>query len=244
MNRIHVIQELINEVRAETYLEIGVKKGQCFLNIFAPSKIGVDPEFKIPAQRKLSTAVQNPTNVTNRYYEITSDEFFEKHADRVLTSGIDVAFVDGLHTYQQSYTDVTNVLKHLNDGGVIVMHDCNPTSEVAALPADSIKDVRLMDIPGWTGDWCGDVWKAVAMLRSQHEDIRVFVLDCDFGLGIVSKGTPKAVLPFTRQEVDNFTYDDLDKQRQEILDLQNEEYLWDFTRELRSRNLIANQRAL
>ena len=37
-----------------------------------------------------------------RYFALTSDQFFEKVAPEVLAGGVDVVFIDGLHTYQQA----------------------------------------------------------------------------------------------------------------------------------------------
>ncbi len=42
------------------------------------------------------------------YFPTTSDAFFERHGDRL--APFDVVFVDGLHTYEQSYRDVRNAL--------------------------------------------------------------------------------------------------------------------------------------
>ena len=53
MNRLDVIQQIINHKQANTYLEIGVKKGKAFLEIRARKKIAIDPLFKISMKRKI-----------------------------------------------------------------------------------------------------------------------------------------------------------------------------------------------
>ncbi|TAG85607.1 MAG: class I SAM-dependent methyltransferase, partial [Oscillatoriales cyanobacterium] len=121
----------------------------------------------------------------------------------------DVAFIDGLHTYEQSLQDVLNTLDNLNENGVIVMHDCKPPHVLAACPAQSLQAAIDMNVPGWDGNWCGDVWKTICDLRSNRKDLRVFVLDCDFGLGIVMKGKPDIDLNLSKDELDKMTYEDV-----------------------------------
>jgi hypothetical protein len=45
MNRLTVIQDVINKVKAHRYLEIGVFKGDVLFNLKAPERIAVDPKF-------------------------------------------------------------------------------------------------------------------------------------------------------------------------------------------------------
>jgi hypothetical protein len=117
---------------------------------------------------------------------------------------LDVVFVDGLHTYQQALKDVNNSLINLNEKGVIIIHDCNPPHEAAAYPADSYDHAASLSLPGWTGEWCGDVWKTICYLRSHRNDLKIFVLDCDYGLGIVMRGEPDNDLDITEDELDKW----------------------------------------
>jgi hypothetical protein len=39
MNRLDVIQQIIDRIKAKTYLEIGVKKGKVFLNVKAKKRL-------------------------------------------------------------------------------------------------------------------------------------------------------------------------------------------------------------
>ena len=58
MNRVHVIQELIDRKKAATYLEIGFGYGDAFLNIKAPRKTVVDPKFVILKKEYSSTSLK------------------------------------------------------------------------------------------------------------------------------------------------------------------------------------------
>src|SRR5687768_4789642 len=140
--RIKIIQSLIQATRARNYLEIGVNNGACFLRLKAAHKMAVDPVFKISTGRKLKYFVKNAANFNNHYFEQTSDDFFASESEMLKVHQPKVIFVDGLHTYEQSLRDVINGLAHLQRGGVILMHDCNPPTEAAAYPADSIDHAK------------------------------------------------------------------------------------------------------
>ena len=229
MNRLDVIQQIINHKQANTYLEIGVKKGKAFLEIRARKKIAIDPLFKISRKRKIKFFLKNFSNISNEYYEMTSDMFFDKHAVRLNNlKGIDVAFIDGLHTYKQSLKDVHNCLKFLNQSGVIVMHDCNPQSETESQCLDIMEKKESMDLPGSGIAWSGDVWKTIANLRSTRSDLNIFVLDCDHGVGIITKGEPEKMLGFSVKMIEKLTYKDLEQNRLKILNLKRPSYLKEF----------------
>lgn len=213
IRRWHVIQAVIASLNARTYLEIGVADGQSILQVDAPVKIGVDP---IAPSGSVHGAVASGTMT---YFQMTSDEFFSSPPSTIRTSGIDVAFIDGLHTYRQSLRDVENCLEYLNPSGVILVHDCNPPSETAATPAESWDDAAKMNLPGWSGIWTGDVWKTIVHLRSCRSDLNVGVADCDFGVGVVCRGGQKDLLPYSSRDIQFLSYADLVQHRLAFLGL-------------------------
>ena len=208
MERKKIIQKIIDKISAKTYLEIGVKYGTVFLQIKVKRKIAIDPFFRIPFYKKLFfwDGILNA-----KYFKMTSDVFFDKYPSLFVREKIDTAFIDGLHTYRQSLKDVENCLRFLNERGVIIIHDCNPLTEAAAVPSR-----------------CGDVWKTIVYLRSQMSGLNAFVLDCDYGLGIVTKNRPENTLNFSKEEIDKMTFADLDKNRKSFLNLKRPEYLDEF----------------
>jgi len=224
MNRTDVIQRIIDKKQAKTYLEIGVANGKNFFPIRARQKIAVDPNFTFSRMRKMKWTFKNLYNVVAKYHECTSDSYF---ARKKSTDRLDVVFIDGLHTYEQSLRDVINSLISLNETGVIVMHDCNPPNQAAAHPA-SDKHAAELELPGWTGGWYGDVWKTICYLRSHRADLRVFVLDCNCGLGIVTKGEADSCLNLSEKELNEMTYEDLVSDRKNLLNLKDESYLFQF----------------
>lgn len=228
VSRVTLLQKIINRKKNVSYLEIGVLAGDTFLRIKARHKWGVDPDFGISPVKKTRYYLKNFFNIFNRYYRVESNTFFDTHGALLSRFGLDVVFIDGLHTFAQSLTDVQNALQYLNKNGVIMLHDCNPPSEVAAIPARSIREIQELNPLGFTGTWNGDVWKTIACLRATRKDLHIFVIDCDFGLGIITRGTPENMLEYSAEEVDNLSYSDLSDNRQSILNLKDVNYLEEF----------------
>lgn len=213
VSRMEAIQRAIDTIGAQRYLEIGVESGNCFSTIKATEKIGVDP---VPAQPATQRELAKPGV---QYFPMESDRFFQEEAARVLSKGVDVVFIDGLHTFAQTYRDCVNSLKHLNQGGVIFVHDCLPANASEATVAASYEEVGKLVGSTWDGYWTGDTWKAITLLRSQHTDVEAFVLDCDKGLGVILKSKGDARLSFVAEEVEKLTYADLAQRKEELIGL-------------------------
>lgn len=226
MNRIKAAQRALDRRVSPVYLEIGVSRGFAFRRISADVKIAVDPAFRLSARsRRQADAKARATY----YFETTSDAFFANETAFLEQHGVDVALIDGLHTYGQVVRDVENTLRYLRDDGVIVLHDCNPARALIARPAASQADFiaqqkGLLKI----GVWSGDVWKAIVYLRSARHDVRVAVLKCDLGVGIVRKGRPESRLSYSAAEIDTLDYADLAADRKHLLNLKPPAYLGEF----------------
>ena len=183
MDRVEILKRLAHSLNARNYLEIGVFKGSVLFALRIPRKVAVDPSPRFKFRHKLRHSLRNPTNLFNAYHRMTSDAYFREV--RPAPNSFDLVFIDGLHTYAQALRDAENALGVLRPGGVIAMHDCNPPHEAAAYPAASLADAAATCPPGWTGEWCGDVWKAIVHLNATRPDLEVAVLDCDYGVGLL-----------------------------------------------------------
>ena len=166
-NRTDIITHIVEKYGAKTYLEIGVRNGKENFNLIkVEDKDGVDP------------APVTPVN-----YQMTSDEFFNNHAkDKIY----DVIFVDGLHTGTQVYKDVMNAINYLNPNGFIILHDCNPPTEYHARSYDEYLKSR--------GEWNGDVFKGFIKLKKELVNWNCFVVDEDFGCGVITKNGLNGVI--------------------------------------------------
>lgn len=225
LDRVKLVQMVINKLSAKTYLEIGVDQGRLYEIVHGPLKIGVDPVLPAPKVAKL-------LDEKNLYVQKTSDDFFREDAPKILGNRkIDVAFIDGLHEYKQVLKDIENTLHYLSDNGVIILHDCNPWSRAAAIPAFSMPEAKeralALNYSEWDGGWTGDVWKSVVTLRSRELPLEIFVLDADCGLGVIRKRKEKKRdISITAPE--NMEYADLEKNKISYLNLKPASYYKDF----------------
>lgn len=157
-----IINYLIDVNGYADYLEIGVQDYySCCDKITAKNKTTVDPA---------------PRNKCD--YVMTSDSFF-KHLDP--ETKYDIVFIDGLHHKEQVLRDIENSLKHLKEGGTIVVHDCLPTTEEMQRRNDN------------GGPWMGDVWKSIVHLKAVREDLSVATVDHDCGCAIIKIGNQSPI---------------------------------------------------
>lgn len=225
MNRIQFLQNIINDSNFKRYLEIGTFQGDSLLPLICKKKIAVDPNFQISLGKKLKWMFKNPSNIFNSYFEMSSEEFFIKKAKWLNNRGEqDLVFIDGLHTFRASLSDVLFSLKILNPIGIIVLHDCFPPNKAASTPSKSIEDAEKMQIEGWKKEWCGDVWKTIVYLKEQYkEELEIIVLNTDYGLGVL-KVKSKENFSYSINEklynkIDALNYEYLNSNPKQILNL-------------------------
>ncbi|MEH6535827.1 MAG: class I SAM-dependent methyltransferase [Psychroserpens sp.] len=233
MKRIELINEILKSTNFENYLEIGCYKGKTFFPVIAKRKIAVDPFFHFMFLKEaLVWVFKMPKNLKNKYFKEESDLFFLKRKTLLTRiDALDVVFIDGLHTFRASLNDVFNSLQYLNPKGIIIMHDCYPENEAAALPTgDYPTKEELEGVEGWTGAWCGDVWKSILYLRQNYsETLDVCVVNSDCGLGIIrfkENGISDnyVINENNFSDIDNLTYKDLRNNLEPYLNLKPAEY--------------------
>jgi hypothetical protein len=88
---------------------------------------------------------------------------------------IDICLVDGWHTYDCTMRDLQCVYDLLVDGGVLIVHDCNPPNEALASPTYT------------GGDWNGVTYKAFLDFVLARDDLDYCAVDADEGCGIILK---------------------------------------------------------
>ena len=232
-DRAQFIQMIIKKIGAKVYLEIGVFNGYTFLKTICKNKIGVDPCFKIKIEQKLCSYFTNITNINNKYFTMTSDEFFKNYKNTLITYPPEVIFIDGLHTFEQTLQDCYNSLNYLVDDGVIILHDCSPPTEASATSALSISEAeqkwKSKHKTGWADEWCGDTWKTIPFLLQNNSELNVSVLNTDYGLGMISKKNSEEKkfyqIPNDIHEYKELSYSFLENDRKNILNLKEVEEL-------------------
>ncbi len=146
--RWNMIEYLHDKREFKNYLEIGCDKDELFSKIKIQNKIGVDP-------------------ISGGNVRKTSDEFFQNNNIK-----FDLVFIDGLHEYNQVKKDIINSLKNLNENGLVLVHDCLPSS------------MSKQAVPRYRMSWNGDVWKAIVELRCV-KDIEIYTCEVDQGIAII-----------------------------------------------------------
>ncbi len=186
MQRWDIINHFIKKKGYKSYLEIGYYKGWSFDRVECQNKWAVDPN---PSKNSEQEELEYGHNIMfwskpNSDYLVeyegglfkeTSDEYFARHVNETEFK-YDIIFIDGLHESEQVMRDVENSLKHLADGGMIVLHDMNPPKYEHTTT-------------GIDGCWTGDVYK-VGIKLNMRNPFSFYTIDTDWGVGIL---TPRKV---------------------------------------------------
>jgi hypothetical protein len=156
------------ELEPKLYLEIGVQNGAT-LSLARDETLvfGVDPyPYCKPSPNKF-------------IFKMTSDEFFEKVG---LGGEVDLTFVDGMHRFEFALRDVLNAEQASAPGGTILVHDVLQISPETA-GRDPIE-----------GQWTGDVWKIIPVLKTMRSDLKLEVIECaPSGLLVITDLKPGGV---------------------------------------------------
>lgn len=221
MNRVNIIQVLIDKYHYKHFLEIGTRDGACLNAIKCDLKIGVDPDESSAANVHMtSDEFFNNLTYAGMYQKKGSKEtqtYLLKHKgirtniELPINGKFDIIFIDGLHHSEQVIKDILNSLEILNEGGAIVMHDCLPTSEF----------MQIIPMQPDHNEWTGDTWKAFVRTRMTRSDLVMEVVDTDYGCGIIKKNTINQNLKWiTLLEIEgNLDYEGFVKNKQKWMNI-------------------------
>jgi predicted O-methyltransferase YrrM len=150
------------------YVEIGVRWGHSLRAALPGTKcVGIDPRPRL--RRRVRPNIQ--------IFPMTSDSFFKSYnlAEVLESTHFSLAFIDGLHLFEQAYADFVHLEQFAGPGSVIVLHDC--------LPLDRVTSERTRT----TDFYSGDVWKLARCLKEQRPDLRMItVRTSPTGLSLVT----------------------------------------------------------
>lgn len=140
------------------YLEYGVSTGHSLKHLaeVVNSAIGVDIVDRTNGV---------PSNV--QFYCMTTDEFSEKHLPELT---FNLCFIDADHAFESAYRDFTNVVKYIQPGGYIVLHDTYPCAHEFLQPF-----------------LCNDCYKTPVQIKKNYPDLEVLTLPLQPGLTLVRK---------------------------------------------------------
>lgn len=205
MMRWDVINYFIQKNNYNNFLEIGYYKGWNVERVNCKNKKSVDPApCRYPEQGKALYGDSLFDKESNAIVEkLSSDDFFKKYDHYSLSPlyKYDIIFIDGLHEASQVYRDIQNSLKHLSEGGVIILHDCNAPLESQTKGGDE------------HGNWTGDCYRAIIELRSRpFLPYNYRTIDTDWGVGVIG---PVCNNGFVADKI-NKSYERIDWERAKI----------------------------
>ena len=174
MEHYHLLHKAHTTLRPRRYIEIGVSSGKSLaLSGAGTSAIGVDPATAIPEQQFFHSPAAFP-----KLFKMTSNEFFQQGLMEKEWGGepFDMAFIDGLHVFEQALMDFVNLERRSGPDSVIFLHDCLPVSVIGA-----DRERRSMV-------WTGDVWKVIPCLKSIRPDLEIITFPArPSGLAMIRK---------------------------------------------------------
>jgi tetratricopeptide (TPR) repeat protein len=163
-----------NFLSPETVIEIGVAEGRSLALVQPPTiAIGVDP----------NPITIHPLIAETHIFPETSNAFFERCGPVSILKGrpLGVAFIDGLHLYEQALKDFINLETYCGPRSVILLHD--------TVPLDEATQSRACDTQFHTGD----VWKTVLCLKHYRPELDVFTIATPWtGLTVITGVDPKS----------------------------------------------------
>ena len=170
------------KLQPNAYLEIGVETGASLI-LSNPNTIciGVDPSPNIK--------VSLPKNI--KLFEMISDVFFESInvISEFKNNQVDLAFLDGLHEFDQTLKDFINTEKYSHKSGHILLHDVLPLNRITSLRERK------------TAFWSGDVYKVILILKKYRPELEIKVIATPpTGLGVITNLNPESTTL-----TDNFT---------------------------------------
>lgn len=201
---LQVLRWLHEIVKPKLYLEIGVETGLSL-------RLAGDHTDVVAIEPALQRQFELPRRT--RMAEMTSDAFFDPGTSRKYLKGrtIDLAFIDGLHHFDQALRDFMNVEAHSRRETVIAVHDCSPVDAFT-----STRERR-------TSFWTGDTWHLVPCLLEYRPDLRIVTLAAPpSGLALITNLDPDSASLMDHYdraaaEFNELSFDQLDSDRERLL---------------------------
>ena len=174
-----VLHAVHSKYRPATYLEIGVAQGRSLALVGKQTRaIGIDPDTAEQGRMMYLSPENRPL-----LFRTTSDDFFDRADLPALMEAntIEMAFLDGLHLFEQTLRDFINVERFSSPETMIFVHDGLPVNRLVA------------ERNRKTAFWVGDVWKIIPCLKKVRPDLEIITFPVQpSGLTLIRGLDPKS----------------------------------------------------
>lgn len=179
MDYYDVLNCIHTQLNPKAYVEIGVAQGRSLALVrVGTTSVGIDPDTG-SYERIIFYSFENDPLL----FKMTSDVFFTEYnlLEILGHSTIDVAFLDGLHLFEQTLKDFINIERFAGPDSMILIHDCLPVNGHVATRERS------------TAFWLGDVWKIIPCLKTIRPDLDIVTLPVKpSGLAVIRNLDPSS----------------------------------------------------
>jgi len=142
------------------YLEIGIKKGNCFNQIAPLCKEAYAVDIL-----DCNKLINHNKNLI--WFHGKSQDFLHKHNPK---KKFDLVFIDGSHNHEDSLNDFKLVFNLMRENGIILLHDTYPPSE------------RFTE-----KSFCFDTYKTAEYIRKNYPNYEFATLPFYYGISIFRK---------------------------------------------------------
>lgn len=149
------LNAIAQAIKAKTYLEIGAYNDETFRQVNIESKVAVDPNFIFDYKPLI--------NDKTMFFECESDKFFACYSSGFRT--FDLIYIDGLHTFEQTFRDLLNSLSFCHRCSVILIDDTMPINPAAAEKYHRDWSILSQTLGIIDRSWMGDVYKLIAAVH-------------------------------------------------------------------------------
>ncbi len=196
-----IIARIMALLQPARYVEIGIERGAVMRLLPSSCRVvGIDPEPRVE---------ESGISALASIYLGTSDDFFTTEDLREWLGGpFDLAFIDGLHNFDQVLQDFINLERYAGSDAVILIHDTLPLDQQTSTPERK------------TVFWSGDVWKIIPCLTKERPDLRIFTIPTyPAGLSVVTGLCPDSrkltnELPLLRERYRGFELGRIDSRKE------------------------------